>query len=69
MCCDDIKKVVISGGINIFKEAGPLYKYVRSIITDEFDKGFLKSSNRQVVFEILETFKKQVLQFIRPYFK
>ena len=53
MCCYDITEVVMSGGHNIFEVTGSLDKYVRSIITDEVDKGFKKSSNRQGVFEIL----------------
>ena len=69
MCCDDITKVVIGSRLNIFKVTGSLDKYVRSIITDEIGKSFAKSSNRQGVFEILEMFKKQVRQFIRPNFK
>ena len=59
MCCYDITEVVMSGGHNIFKGTGSPEKYIRSMITDEVDKGFTKSSNRQGVFEILETFKKK----------
>ena len=59
MCCDDITKVVLGGGINIFKGTGSPEKCVRLMITDEFEKGFAKSSNRQGVFEIIETFKNE----------
>ena len=59
MCCDEITKVVMGGGINIFKGTGSLENYVRTIITDEADKCFAKSSNRQGVFEIIETFKNK----------
>ena len=55
MCCDDITKVVMGGGLNIFKVTGSINKYIQSIITDDVDKGFVNSINRQGVFEILET--------------
>ena len=64
MCYYDITKVVMGGGINIFK-----IKYIQFIITYEVGKGFAKLINRQGMFEILETFKKKVPQFIRPDFK
>ena len=64
MFCDDITKVVMGSGINVFKVTGYLNKYVRFFITDEVDKCFATSCNSQVVLEILEILKKQVPQFI-----
>ena len=46
----------MGGGLNIFKVTGSIDKYAQSIITDEVDKVFVKLSNSQGVFEILETF-------------
>ena len=56
MFCDNITKVVMGCGIGIFKGTGYLDKYLQSIIIYEVEKGFAKSSNRQGVVEILETF-------------
>ena len=50
MCCDDITKVVIGGGINIFKVTGSLNKYIRSMINNEVEQDFAKSSNMQGMF-------------------
>ena len=54
MFCDDITKVVMGSGINVFKVTGFIDKYVRLFITDEVDKYFATSCNSQGVFEILE---------------
>ena len=40
MCCDEITKFLMGGGLNVLKVTGSLDKYVLSIITDEVELFF-----------------------------